>query len=329
MTRREIHSIALESFKHNKCIALELPTGYGKTKEAIDLVNTLCVKKPHLNILLLVAKTVHKQNWLGEIRKWGGFTNTPTLTIECYESLKKHAGEAFDIVIADEAHHLRSELRQDLFKSLIVNDKILLLSATLPKVLKQWLRCFFHAAFVSASLQDAIEDDVLPKPEIILFPLTLDNKRMTETIEINPKVKGHIYTGTYATDFWKFKKQRVHAKLRATRKQYLQWLNNEILYRKNSFERTHFEGVKFQWLQLCNKRLTFLANCKNQFVYDLLHALQSRRTLTFCKSIEQTEVLGKYCIHSKNGMAEYYLQQFNDRKINHITACQMLNEGVR
>jgi len=328
MTRQETYSIALDSFNHNKCVALELPTGMGKTRLSIDLTNILCIRKPHLRILLLVAKTVHKQNWLDEIRKWGGLVNAPALTIECYESLKKHAGETFDCVIADEAHHLKSELRQDLFRSLTVNDKILLLSATFPKVLKQWLRYFFHASFVSASLQDAIDDDVLPEPEIILFPLTLDNRKATETIEINPKVKGRTYTGWYASDYWKFKKQRVHAKLTATKRQYLQWLNNEILYRKNSFERTHFEGLKFQWLQLCNRRLAYLANCKNQFVYNLLSVLQDKRTLTFCKSIEQTEVLGKYCIHSKNDKAEYYLQQFNDRKIRHITACQVLNEGV-
>lgn len=328
MTRQETYVVALSSFSGNKCTALELATGYGKTKLSIDLVNTLCIKKPNLKILLLVAKTVHKQNWLDEINKWGGFKNTPILIIECYESLKKHAGETFDIVIADEAHHLKSELRQDLFKSLIVNDKILLLSATFPKPLKQWLRYFFHTSFVSASLQDAIDDEVLPEPQIILFPLILDNTKETETIEVNPKAKGYIHIGRYATNYWNFKKQRVHAKLSATKKQYLQWLNQEILYRKNTWERTHFEGIKFSWLQLCNQRLAYLANCKNDVVFKMLSLLQDKRTLTFCKSIEQTEVLGKYCIHSKNGKAEYYLQQFNNKQIKHITACQMLNEGV-
>jgi len=328
MTRQDVYTSALESFRRNKCVALELATGFGKSKMAVDLCNTLCSRKPRLKILLLVAKTVHKQNWLDEIRKWGGFKNSLDLTIECYESLKKHAGETFDIVVADEAHHLKSELRQDLFKTLKIREKALFLSATFPKSLRLWLKFFLHADFIKASLQDAITDDVLPEPEIILFPLDLDNKAETQVVEINPKVKGQVFTGSYAVDYWRFKKQKVHAKLRATKRQYLQWINNEILYCKNSWERTHFEGMKFKWLHLCDQRLKFLANSKNGFVQRLLHVLRDKRTLTFCKSIEQSELLGKYCIHSKNSDAGLHLNLFNKGAISHITACQVLNEGV-
>ena len=33
---------------------------------------------------------------------------------------------------------------------------------------------------------------------------------------------------------------------------------------------------------------------------DILQKLDKKRTITFCKTIEQAEILGKYCIHSKN-----------------------------
>jgi hypothetical protein len=36
----------------------------------------------------------------------------------------------------------------------------------------------------------------------------------------------------------------------------------------------------------------------------ILHHLDKERTITFCKTIEQTEQLGKNCIHSKNKDAE-------------------------
>ena len=56
--------------------------------------------------------------------------------------------------------------------------------------------------------------------------------------------------------------------------------------------------------------------------------LNGERTLTFCNSIEQTEELGKYCINSKNKNSDEVLSKFNSGKINHITACAMLDEGV-
>lgn len=56
--------------------------------------------------------------------------------------------------------------------------------------------------------------------------------------------------------------------------------------------------------------------------------LNGERTLTFCNSIEQTEELGKYCINSKNRNSDEILSKFNSGKINHITACAMLDEGM-
>lgn len=79
---------------------------------------------------------------------------------------------------------------------------------------------------------------------------------------------------------------------------------------------------------MCGDRLKYLAECKNDLVKQLLEKLSDRRVLTFCSSIEQTEILGKNCIHSKNKMADEILNDFNEGRINHITACQVLNEGV-
>lgn len=328
MTREEVYSRSLDLLLKKQVIALELSTGFGKTKLSIDLVNYIAdmLERP-LNILLLIAKRVHKQTWKNEIEKWGGLHHNPTLTIECYESLKKHVGETYDIVIADEGHHLQSEVRLDYFKTLHFT-KALFLSATFPKSFKKIMMFHYHWGVVSVPIEKAIKDNVLPEPTILLFPLTLDNKRLTETIEINPKVAGPVYVGDYNKDYWKYKKQKVHATFKVTPLQYSKWINNEIDYKKKAWERTRFEGLKYQWLKLCGDRLQFLAYCKNDIVYKILQKLKDKRTLTFCTSIEQTEILGKHCIHSKNQHAIDALNAFNDGKIKHITACQVLNEGV-
>ena len=82
------------------------------------------------------------------------------------------------------------------------------------------------------------------------------------------------------------------------------------------------------YLRECGNRLKWLSEQKTSFINTLLDQLSKERTLTFCSSVEQTELLGKYCINSKNKKSNEYLEDFNKGKINHITACAMLNEGA-
>ena len=85
---------------------------------------------------------------------------------------------------------------------------------------------------------------------------------------------------------------------------------------------------KNKWLHLCGERLKWLSRQKDDTILNLLKQLKNYRTLTFCNSIEQTEILGKYCINSKNKQSEEFLNMFNNKKIKHITSVNMLNEGM-
>lgn len=87
-------------------------------------------------------------------------------------------------------------------------------------------------------------------------------------------------------------------------------------------------AMKQSWLYLCGKRLEFLADCKLQWVKLILHHLDKERTITFCKTIAQTEQLGKNCIHSQNKDATKVYDDFNQKKIDHITAVNILNENA-
>ena len=283
MTRQEIYS---------ECLT--------KLKKSNFLVNHLIETKyqgKHTSMLLLVAKIVHKQTWKDEFKKWGGI-NVDDLTIECYESLKKHEYESFDFIVMDECHHLNSDKRLDLFSTLTY-DNVIGLSATIPKKLKQYFQYEYHAEVVTCSIVDAIEDEVLPEPQIILYPLQLDNVHPTESIELNPKAKGKIHYGNY-NELWKYKKMKVHAIISCTPRQKVNEYNSLILYEKNRYRRTRHEFLKNKWLFDCGERIKYLANLKNNIVLSILQRLEKERTITFCKTIEQAECLGQYCIHSKN-----------------------------
>lgn len=328
MNRQEAKEVCLVSLEKSNFTVIELPTGFGKTALAISLINHLVETKyqgKHTSMLLLVAKTVHKQTWKDEFKKWGGI-NVDDLTIECYESLKKHEYESFDFVVMDECHHLNSDKRLDLFSTLTYGH-VIGLSATIPKKLKQYFQYEYAAEVVTCSIVDAIEDEVLPEPQIILYPLQLDNVRPTESIELNSKAKGKIYYGNY-NELWKYRKMKVHAIISCTPRQRVNEYNSQILYEKNRYMRTRQDFLKNKWLFDCGERIKYLANLKNDIVLSILQRLEKERTITFCKTIEQADILGKYSIHSKNKDSDIIYNSFNAKKINHIVSVNVLNEGA-
>ena len=75
MTREEVDKLALSTIDKTKYLILELITGFGKSKIAINLINHICDRVfknegSPTSVLILVAKTVHKQTWRNEIKKW-------------------------------------------------------------------------------------------------------------------------------------------------------------------------------------------------------------------------------------------------------------------
>lgn len=307
MTREEIHDLALSKIDNTKCMILELITGFGKSKLAIDLANHICDRvfkreESPTTILILVAKTVHKQTWRNEIEKWGGI-KSDYITIECYESLKKYENSYFDIVIADEMQHL-SEARLEVLESIHINEAFIGLSATIKRDMKDYFVSNYHAEVIKCGLKEAVEDEVLPEPTVYLLPLSLDNSRF------NYKVK-------------RFGKDVI-----TTQKGYYNNISTLIDWYKNKFYNSRNERMKNLWLSTAGKRLKWCSEQKEAIVLSLLDKFKDYKTLTFCSSIEQSERLGKYNITSKNKASAKNLEMFNSNKIKHITACNILNEGV-
>lgn len=302
MTREEVSNIALSYLDKTKYIILELITGYGKTKIAIELANKVCTNYPNPRILILVAKTVHKQTWRDEIAKWGGIASD-NITIECYESFKKYKDQSFDILIADEVQHL-SEARLEILESIKINRLFIGLSATIKKILKDYFRYKYSAMFVKCNLKEAVKDDILPEPKVLLIPLSLDNES------------------------YSYRANRFGKTIVATQKGYYDIMSVNIEWYKNKYYRSRNERMKNLWLSRAGQRLKWLSEIKEDTVKRVLNKLSNYKTLTFCSSIDQSERLGKYNITSKNKDSIRNLELFNANRVKHITACNILNEGV-
>lgn len=223
--------------------------------------------------------------------------------MECYESLKKYKNGYFDIVVADEMQHL-SENRLELLDSLHIKEAFIGLSATIKRTMREYFLRYHNAEIITCNLKEAVEDDVLPEPKVYLLPLELD------TANLNYPTK------------------RFGKKIITTQSGYYHIMSSLIEWYKNKYFNSRNERMKNLWLSSAGKRLKWLSEQKESIVLSLLDKFKNYKTLTFCGSIEQSERLGKYNITSKNKDSEKNLDMFNSNKIKHITACNILNEGV-
>lgn len=304
----------------NDNLLIELPTGHGKTAVALELLRE---RVPSGKVLVVVPKIVLKKNFMIEVKRW--WDDCPLeFTLITYRSLHKFTGE-WNAVIYDEAHHLTPRCREVLKD--IHSPYSILLSATVPTSLKEALRGLYNnLGCYKRTVKEAIDNGVLPDPSVYLLPLELDNTVYSETIIKNPNCKNVVETDWKHR--WNYIGKNFKIIIHCTKRQFMIDLDGQIEWWKKKYQVSGSKSFKNRWLKLCGDRLKILSNWRTEHSAAILKYFKNYRTLTFCNSIEQTEVLGKYCVNSKNKLYQEILNKFNEGRIKHITACNMLDEGV-
>lgn len=322
--RKEVLDKVLSTQKDN--IVLEVGTGFGKTLLALRKLEQLYLID--YKILIVMPRNVLIQNWIEEFKKWHYEDMLNNVTFTTYVSLYKHAGK-WDAVIMDECHHL-SERCQEALKSFKIRH-CMFLSATLKKEHRWFINnyCNNNVEWISVNVKKAIENDVLPEPKILLMPMDvsdkLDPRFVNDGILWYPKKAWkkmkNIKRVPYK-DKWKWKGSKTPYALVCTERQYYNELSGLIdWYKRKSYSPI----MKNMWLHACNERLKVLASWKIPTVLGILNATSKARSITFCASIEDSELLLIPCVNSKVG--DTNLIKFNKGKINRIACVGMLDEG--
>lgn len=322
MKREEVNEFLLKI--KNKNLLLELPTSFGKTKIALDILNSKI--SLDAKILIVIPRLILINNWKEEFRKWGYENYLNNTQFVTYVSLPKLCdNRIYDIVIFDEAHHLSERCREAL--SNLNSTYNILLSATVNKNIKYELsRTFSDLYTYKISTRKAINEEVLPDPTVYLIPLQLDNTKNNCTIIKNKNQKSVIKI-KYSERFNYTKVKNKKIIIECTQKQYYEDCSSMIAWCKN---RSHIEIFKNMFLRKSGERLKWLSEQKTEIVKNILKHLENEKTLTFCNSINQTKELGKYCINSSKSKKENdeNITKFNKDKIKHITSCNILDEGI-
>ena len=322
MTRDEIRKDILGLKSH--CILAELPTSVGKSRIALDFMNEKHIQG---KILIVIPRLILIDNWKKEFAKWKYEPFLPQVTFTTYISLPKYVQEKFDLVIFDECHHLSEKARTAVEE--LISDYYILLSATVNKTLKKNLKMLFpQIDCYKITMRKAIDEDILPDPKVFLVPLDLSTEGNTETFTINPKAKQNGGKIPFSKRFVARKDKSRRYTVCCTQKQYYEDCSAMVDFYKRNYFYTNNQAIYFRWQQKARERLVWLSGLKDNVVLQILEKLKDKRTLTFCNGIEQTQKLGEYCINSKNSNSDKYIEMFNNGEIAHITACNMLNEGI-
>lgn len=306
----------LDTTKNN--IVLEVATGVGKSKIALDKLNQLYISS--LRILIVVPRNVLKENWEKEFIKWHYQDVLSNVTFVTYVSLPKVAGK-WDFVIFDEAHHL-SERCQEALEHFEIKHS-LFLSATLKREHKDFIKewCKEDVEFINVSTKKAIDNDVLPDPKILLIPLTLNNKRQNIILEKNKPKHGEKALIIPYEQKWKYRNYKGALSYRCTQRQYY----NEISGLIEWYKRKNYNPVmKNIWLHKCGQRLQWLSMSKLPFTMRIIKMIHSR-FIVFCNTILESQALRIPAVNSQVGFRN--LERFNAKEINSIVAVNCLNEG--
>ena len=320
MTREELTQQYLQS-KSNHYI-LQLPTGYGKTKLALQKADQWYSED--CKVLIVIPRNVMIKEWKKEIEKWKYDKFLKNITFSTYVSFPRHHRTNWDIVIFDEGHHTSERCREAIDAFNI--KRTIVLSATLKKDHLFFFRTKYHPEIYNIKVKDAIENEVLPDPKLILIPFFLDNQTPNYYIEKNFKKDGstNSWITIDYTQKWKYRSYKGAYRIKCTQKQYYEDLSSLVEWYKNKGKGN--ARFKNMWLHKAGERLKWLAHQKLVEVRKILKVLSNYRTLIFCPSIEDSNTVGSPCINSKVGTAN--LELFNNKNIKHIAAVGMLDEGA-
>lgn len=345
-TRDEIQSQALSEVKEHKRLILSWSTGVGKSLVGIKLLSWLLSCKGDSRFLIVVAETAHKKNWYDEVIKHLGEKQGAILwrhiDIECYASLKKVCTNEYKAIIFDEAHHLNSEIRME-YLTYMKAEYVICMSATMTgrkySTLRGTLDITFGKFLISKiKLQDAIDNSILPEPQIVAIPMTLSRMPNSACLvkEWGKKEKRVLISCRFDERFkyisHKDRYPDVKLQIHCSQYEMYQDLCSEFeFYKKKALRNPSNVFLRNKWLQIGSQRKRFLGDLKLEQALKLIQNVRGakKRFICYCSSVLQAELLGGWnCIHSNKKNNQTIIDSFNSGKTSSLFAVNMGQEGL-
>lgn len=299
INRDEIQQKAVDLSLKHKSLLLSFPTGTGK---GLAVMKCILASKSEKKWLIVVPEIVQIDNWWKDAIKHGIEKDiAPKIEkVICYASFKHYASKGLNLAL-NEVQHL-SEVREEIL-STIDYDQLLMDTATLPEDVMERLPSYHE---YKITMKQAVEWNILPKPEIKIHYIELDDKKRVYEKKLKSGKISYL-----------------------SAKSYYEYLSNNFKYWQNQArEDGETWKQKKMFLSAINRK-RFIANYKTEKAKEIVQLIQHQRFVVFCGSVKQANELGgKQAIHSKNKNNQRLIDEFNNLETSSLFACSMMKEGM-
>jgi len=343
VSRFELADAVAEKSELHQHFLLECAPRVGKSILAIELV-----KKWNLFPFLILsnANSTNKQ-WITNIKQYN-----PQLEglydVYCYQSLHNIDREKYKVVLLDELDLCTDNRYEHLFE--FKPEHWIGMSGTIDMEdiyrFKRLLKSIFH---VKVDLLQAVKWGILPQPKIFSVALSLDNtKRYLPFYKGKDKRKKNNIV-PFNERWAAYKDKTKNAIIQCTETEYLQLLEEEFqkwktweeeftlpMEERSNFLRTLIQKgfnqttCRDKKMRLGNERKKFFADIKNRHFKKLISQLPEKsRILVFCNDTRQADLLNEeFAVHSNRPGSEGLIDAFNNKEINLLFSCKLLERGV-
>lgn len=300
-SREEIQQEALEAIESNDYNGfLFAATGFGKTKVALDALQSYHNKINQGKYLWVVPTTRLRDVGVPkEIDKWASNLKY-SIDLVCYASLHKVLVSKYDIIIADECHHITEKV----LESLCHKKKLIGISATPPEEKdRRDLLFTLGKEIFSYSLDEAVEAGIVDDYEIIIIKMELDSSSKNIPIKYNKNSD---------------KQQKGFKTTEKANYEYLDSMMRKAFASKND---ARIKSAMF-------KRQDALYTYKSKILaaQQLIKKLYSPsdRVLIFTARTNVADRLHEHRYHSKDKTG---IDEFTSHRTNKLSTCKALDEG--
>lgn len=295
-------------------------TGIGKTKIGFDCIKLYLSLNPGSKFLWLVPTTRLRDHTVPqEKEKWAPDVE---LDILCYASIQKADIESYDIIVADECHHITPRVYEYLKKK----KNFIGLSATPPEEEEriEILDSLSNDKFIY-TLDEAVEAQVVDDYEVVIIKLRLDNS--IKYIEAGNKKNRFKVTEKKQYEYCDSQVRKAQYSITSIRSM------KKAAMRKGNIAKAKAYDKKIASQEYLVKRFSSMRmNALYTFKYKIACSSKiieklytdKERVLILSQRIAVAEELHPHVFHSKDKSG---LEKFESGETNMLSACNALDEG--
>lgn len=313
MDRTQRQKLGIKKWVNAKCSAsLCYATGVGKTRTALMAIELLLKHKDDAYIIVCVPTQFLKDQWIGELTKYGLTNNCDVIIVNTIVKSKYTC----DLLVIDEAHRVASDTFKQIFDT-VAFTYILCLTATMERldgkevIIKQ-----YAPVCDTITLQEAIKEGWVSPVKNYLVKLNVD---LTEYKEIDRKFNS--YFAFFEWDYNVAMKCLQDWKFRNGYAKHLGIAPKMVL------------AQSAQWMKCLHARKDFIENHpkKIEVCRRILDARKDKKCITFCPTIKFAESIKRgSTLHSgkKESENRKTIEDFNKASNGILNSSKALNEGV-